>query len=86
MHKSPWIHLCRRPLVPTAARWDSGMVAAAPRFCPVASSAVGPVLGSTLKSPLRLGTGTTPPRPALLVTRKSAGRQVQSVRGTHLAG
>jgi len=38
------------------------------------------------QSPLRLRTGTTPPRPALLVTRKSAGRQAQSVRGTHLAG
>ena len=48
MHKSPWIHYADPPLFPTATRWDSGMVAAAAGFCPVASSAVGPVLGSPL--------------------------------------
>src|SRR5438132_427745 len=48
MHKSPWIHYADLRCSLQQHDGTRGMVTAAASFCPVASSSVGPVLGSTL--------------------------------------
>jgi hypothetical protein len=85
MHKSRWIHYAdlRRSL-----QQCEGTRGWSPRRLVFAQShrALSAPFLVRRSIPLRLPTGTTPPRPALLGTRKSAGRQTQSVRGMHLAG